>query len=158
MTILITGAAGLNGTAAVREFARHGEPVRALVRDRARARELDEIPIVELVEGDMLLPETLGPALDGVTAHPTAARVAQQARNLLMDLDQRVAGLRYPLRHRDTKFSAAFDAVFTAHGIDVINSPPRAPRANAFARRWAGTLRRECTAWMLTAWRSVPVC
>src|SRR5215470_970181 len=66
MTILITGAAGLNGTAAVREFARHGEPIRALVRNRAQARELVEIPIVELVEGDMLLPETLGPALDGV--------------------------------------------------------------------------------------------
>ncbi len=66
MTILITGAAGLNGTAAVREFARHGEPIRALVRNRAQARALDEIPVVELVEGDMLLPETLGPALDGV--------------------------------------------------------------------------------------------
>jgi uncharacterized protein YbjT (DUF2867 family) len=66
MTILITGAAGLNGTAAVHEFARHGEPVRALVRNRAQARELDEMPIVELVEGDMLLPATLGPALDGV--------------------------------------------------------------------------------------------
>jgi uncharacterized protein YbjT (DUF2867 family) len=66
MTILITGAAGLNGTAAVHEFARHGEPIRALVRNRAQARALDEIPIVELVEGDMLLPETLGPVLEGV--------------------------------------------------------------------------------------------
>jgi len=62
-----------------------------------------------------------------VTAHPTAAWVAQQARNPLMDLDQRVAGSRYPLRHRDTKYSAALDAVFTAHGIDMINSPPQAP-------------------------------
>src|SRR5262249_42335754 len=66
MAILITGAAGLNGTAVVHEFARHGEPIRGLVRNRPQARELDEIPIVELVEGDMLLPETLGPALDGV--------------------------------------------------------------------------------------------
>jgi uncharacterized protein YbjT (DUF2867 family) len=66
MTILITGAAGLNGTTTVHEFARHGEPIRALVRSRAQARELDEIPIVELVEGDLALPETLGPALDGV--------------------------------------------------------------------------------------------
>jgi putative transposase len=85
--------------------------------------------------------------LVGITAHPTGAWVAQQARNLLMDLDEYGHGLRYLVRDRDAKFTAAFDAVFTTSGIAVVKIPPRAPRANAYAERWVRTVRYECLDW-----------
>ena len=56
----------------------------------------------------------------GTTAHPTGAWVAQQARNLLMDLDHRVDRFRFLPRVRDAKFTDVFDAVFSSVGIAVI--------------------------------------
>src|SRR5829696_9200040 len=65
--------------------------------------------------------------LAGITSGPTGAWVTQQARNLLMDLDDRAAQIRFLIRDRDTKFTAAFDAVFSGADIRIIRTPVRAP-------------------------------
>ncbi len=79
----------------------------------------------------------------GVTEHPTEPWVAQQARNLMIELGDRAEGFKFLIRDRDTKFTTMFDDVFTAAGIRILKTPARAPRANAFAERWIGGLRRE---------------
>jgi hypothetical protein len=85
----------------------------------------------------------------GVTTHPSGQWVAQQARSLMLDLGERAGQFRFLIRDRDTKYTDIFDEVFTSEGIEVLRSPPQAPRANAYADRWVRTVRRECLDRML---------
>ena len=75
--------------------------------------------------------------------------MTQQARNLLMNLEDHADALKFLIRDRDAKFTVASGTVFTAAGVRIIKTPVRAPRANAIAERWVGSARRECLDRML---------
>ena len=91
--------------------------------------------------------------LAGVTAHPDSAWVTQQARNLLLVLGERGRPVRFPLRNRDAKFCRSFDEMFRSEGAQVLVTPVQAPTANAYAKRWVGTVRAECLDWLLIVGR-----
>jgi putative transposase len=79
------------------------------------------------------------------TSHPTAAWTTQQLRHALPGDHP----YRYLLHDRDSIFSADLDATMGRLGLEVLKSPPRCPKANAFCERVIGTLRRECLDWII---------
>ena len=92
--------------------------------------------------------------LAGVTANPDGGWVTQQARNLLLVLGTKAGGCGSLLRDRDAKFSRSFNEVFRSEGGEVLVTPVRAPKANAYAERWVRTVRTECLDWLLIVGRS----
>ena len=80
----------------------------------------------------------------GVTAYRTGPWTAQQARNLLIGLGGRADQFKFLIRDRDSKFTTVFDDVFAGNAVRIIKTPVQSPRANSFAERYVGTLRREC--------------
>jgi transposase InsO family protein len=85
----------------------------------------------------------------GITANPDGPWTTQQVRNLLMDLGDRAADLRFLVRDRADQFTESFDTVLASAGIQAVRIPPRSPRANAHAERFVLTARTEVTDRML---------
>ena len=81
----------------------------------------------------------------GVTPNPDRPWTVRQIRNLLMDLGDRAADLRFLVRDRAGQFTASFDAVLAGAGIEAVKIPPRSPRANASAERFVLTAQAEVT-------------
>jgi putative transposase len=86
--------------------------------------------------------------LAGVTDRPTALWVAQQARNLLVDLGDQAAAWKLLIRDRDAKFTRVFDGVWHSTGNQVICRPFRRPMPthtpNAGSARSAGSASISC--------------
>jgi hypothetical protein len=100
--------------------------------------------------------------LAGVTAHPTGAWTAQQARNLVMDASDRIAGLRFVIHDRDPLFSCApgvFDPLQRAPAAPV---PPTTPTQSRRARWGAdgrpGFSAERCSAERSTSTTEQPSC
>ncbi|MGH9298515.1 MAG: integrase core domain-containing protein [Acidimicrobiales bacterium] len=87
--------------------------------------------------------------LAGCSANPDGAWVTQQARQFAWTLQEHPSRLRFLIRDRDSKFTRDFDAVFASEGVRIIKTPVRAPKANAIAERFVGTVRVECLDWLL---------
>jgi putative transposase len=85
------------------------------------------------------------------TSNPNTAWMLQQARNLLMELDDHGRHARFLIHDRDAKFPRAFDALLASETIKVIRTPVQAPNANAHMERWIGSVRRECLDRLLIA-------
>ena len=83
------------------------------------------------------------------TRHPNGTFVTQQARNLCFKLDEREEPLRFLIHDRDAKFSLPLDEVLRSEGMQIMRTPMRSPRANAFAERAVKTLRHEVLHWTL---------
>jgi putative transposase len=82
--------------------------------------------------------------LAGCTAHPNAAWVTQQARQMTWELEERQPSIRYLIHDHDTKFTQVFDSVFQSEDIEIVDIPYQAPNANAYAERWVRSVREEC--------------
>src|SRR4051794_16411364 len=79
----------------------------------------------------------------GVTAHPTAIWTTQLARNLVMDLQDTGATVKYLVRDRDSRYTAAFDMVFHNEGIAIVTTGIQVPTMNAIMERWVRSCRAE---------------
>ena len=66
--------------------------------------------------------------LGGVAAHPTSDWTVQRARNLALDLGERLAGFRFLIHDRGSNFTASFDAIFQATGTTIVRTAVQAPR------------------------------
>jgi putative transposase len=101
------------------------------------------LTLTRLYVAFVIEPGTRRVHLLGITGYPTGQWATQLARNLASGLEEAGSRFTYLIRDRDTKFTAAFDAVFKAAGARIVRCAVQAPRMNAVMERWVGSCRRE---------------
>jgi len=86
--------------------------------------------------------------------HPVQSWVVQQARKLLMDLDDAGMSVKFILHDRDASLTAAYGTVFQAAGARVVRYGIRAPLARHAGRAVASPRRFTVRAWRVRRWRA----
>jgi transposase InsO family protein len=139
----ILAAAGLGPAGA-----RHGLTWRDFIRSQAQSMiacdffTVDTISLRRIYVLFFIELSTRRVHLAGITENPDGPWTTQQARNFVFSLQSVTT---------TASSRSAFDTVFNTEGIRVIHTPVRAPKANALAERFVGTIRRECLDWLLIA-------
>jgi len=115
--VLVVGATGNVGRHVVKHLLGSGRQVRALARDPDKAAELLG-PDVDIVEGDLELPASLAPALDGVeVASFATAATPDLGRQEVNFIDAaRAAGVRRMVKQSGAGVGILKGAISAAHG------------------------------------------
>ena len=80
----------------------------------------------------------------GCTPNPDGPWMTQMARNLTDAFDGFLrTPVRYVLMDRDTKFTAAFQAILTAADVKPVSLPTKSPNCNAHLERFFRSLKDE---------------
>src|SRR5882762_9784933 len=70
--------------------------------------------------------------------------MSQVSRNVTDAGDGFLMGKRFLIHDRDPLFTAAFRETLAAAGVQVVRLPPRSPNLNAYAERFARTIKESC--------------
>ncbi len=85
----------------------------------------------------------------GLTPHPDEAWMTRISRNVTMADDGFLSSSRHLLDDRDGKFCPAFVDIVESMGVSSVKLPARSPNLNAFAERWARSVKDECLSKMI---------
>jgi len=80
----------------------------------------------------------------GITPSPAEPWLLQIGRNLTDPVDGSLAGKRFLILDRDSKFSIAFRNLLNDAGVEVVRLPYRSPNLNAYAERFIRSIKDEC--------------
>ncbi len=88
--------------------------------------------------------ETRRVCVAGITQNPNAGFMVGMARILLDPCSGFLRAKRFLILDRDRKYTACFKSLLRSAGVEIIQTPHRAPNCNAYAERFVRSIKAEC--------------